>query len=714
MLEKKPNAYQWNYCSLGGVVRVNIASGEDIAHLGELDQKLWTVLSSPTKNLEFPQETLNLLDADGDGRIKIGEVVDAANWLTSVIKDKDSILQGASVLPFSQFNTDNEKGKVLLESAKQILKNLGVEKEEISLEDTSDSVKIFAETAFNGDGIITAKSTSDEELQKLVTTISETVGSVTDRCGLQGVNEELIGKFYAELADYDAWKSAAEADAKTILPYGDGTAAALAAVDAIKDKVSDYYMRCKLIAFDDAVSAAVDVSVEKLAAITEKNLATQSEEISTYPLARPNKSAVLPFEGINPAWQAAFSALKSAVLDVECKGKKGVSEAEWNAILGKLEPYRAWVAGAKGLTVDGLGLDAVRAILKADKKAALLELVASDKALEGESASIDDVHKLLLFYRDFYKYLKNYVLFKDFYSPDAGELAVFEAGELYIDQRCCKLCVRVEDMGQHADIATKSGMFLVYCDCVSKTKGEKINIVAVMTAGNISRLYVGKNAIFYSRDGQVWDAVVTKIVDNPMSVRQAFWRPYKKLAQFISDKLDKSAADKDSAATTNLLASADKADPAAPKQPFDIAKYAGIFAAIGVAIGALGAGLGLIINGLKGLPWWQYFVIIAAIMLVISGPACFIAWRKLRRRNLGPVLNANGWAINSVVIVNSIFGKTLTSVAEYPHLKLEDPYKKKSPLWWRILRIVLLLAIIAFAVLFFMGKLDCIGLPFNK
>lgn len=121
-------SYNWQYCSLGGAIRVKIASGEDIAHLGELDQKLWTVLSCPVDGLEFDRQTLDLIDTEHDGKIMVNEVVQAAQWLTSVIKDKDLILKGDSVLSLDQINTDNESGKKLYDSARQILKNLGLDK----------------------------------------------------------------------------------------------------------------------------------------------------------------------------------------------------------------------------------------------------------------------------------------------------------------------------------------------------------------------------------------------------------------------------------------------------------------------------------------------------------------------------------------------------------------------------------------------------------
>ena len=143
---------------------------------------------------------------------------------------------------------------------------------------------------------------------------------------------------------------------------------------------------------------------------------------------------------------------------------------------------------------------------------------------------------------------------------------------------------------------------------------------------------------------------------------------------------------KASAVAANPPAATPAPDAAAAKpQAFDIAKFAGIFAAIGMAIGYIGQALTTLITGIAATPWWGLLLAIAGIMLVISGPSCFIAWSKLRQRNLGPVLNANGWAINSRVLVNILFGGKLTTVAKYPKLRMPDPYIKKTPTWKKVL-----------------------------
>ena len=664
---KKAETYPWKFASVGGTVRVKIQSGADIANLYQLDRKMWTVLSCPTEGLEFNSKTLSHIDIDKDGRIRVDEVIRTSQWLTRILKNPDILLNDKGELSLQDFNTEDPDGARLQASARQILVNLGLDKETISLEETADNEKIFAGTAYNGDGIITPASAEDPALSELIGTIVACMGGKKDRSGADGADTDAIEAFYAACADYAAWK---EAGTKEVFPYGDKTADALAAVEAVKDKIADYFMRCKLVGFDAAVSGVVDVNVDKIGSI-EGNLADAAAQIGLQPIAKPSPEAVLPLkEGLNPAWKGAVEAMAALV----APGKDSITEADWNAIVASFAPYTAWTGSKAGEKVEGLGLDAVKAILKADRKAALLELVALDKAEEANALSIEEVDKLLLLTRDFNRFLNNYVVLADFYDPDRK--AIFQAGRLYIDQRSTDLCVKVA--GPSPEISSLSGMYILYCACTSEKLGKCFNIAAVLTDGDVDGLREGKNAVFYDRDGNDYTAKVVAIVDNPISIRQAFWAPYKKVARMINDKIDKSAAEKNEKSMAGLTESTDKATTEAITSTFDIAKFAGIFAAIGMAIGFIGQFLAAVVKGVASLSFWQLLLAIAAIILVISGPSMFIAWRKIRKRDLGPILNANGWAINAKSLVRAKFGKTLTSLAAFPKLTAVDAEARRA------------------------------------
>lgn len=699
---KSQGEYDWKFSTIGGMTRVNICSGEDIAHLDELDQKLWTVLSCPVDGLEFDRKTLDYIDADKDGNIHVKEVVAAAKWLTAVIKDRELLTQRQTSVPLAAFDTGNEEGKLLHDTAKQILVSLGVDRDYISVEDVSDSMAIFAKTRFNGDGIITAATTDDEALKKLIKEIIVTTGSVIDRSGESGINTDLLNSFYAAAADYKAWMDAAESGKVEIFPYQDNTEAAFTAYNSIKAKIDDFFMRCSLASFSPV--ASLDVAPEKIAAIREKNLSDCTDEIAEYPIAKVNDKAELSLtEGINPAWKGTFSVLKKLVLDVEFPGAESITKEQWDSLSGKFAAYQAWKGAKKGDTVESLGYDRVKAIIAADTKDALLGLIAEDKALETQAGSIESVDKLLYLCRDFYTFLRNYVSFTDFYARHENRKAIFQAGTLFIDQRSCDLCIKVRDMGAHNTFSAYSGMFIIYCDCVYKKTGEKMSIAAILTDGDINNIKVGKHAIFYDCAGRDFDATVTKIIDNPISVRQAFWTPYRKIGDFIEKQATKLAADQDSkvvSKATDSIGNAKLAEKTPDaKQPFDIAKFCGLFAVIGMALGTIASFILSLFTSFFKLAWWQMPLVIIAILLLISGPSMILAWLKLRKRNLAPLLNANGWAVNAKSIVNVRFGKTLTSIAKTPLIKTPDPYAaEKMPVWkkvllWAVLVIGLLAAV---------------------
>ena len=690
--EKK---YKWEFSNVGGTLRVRINSGEDIAHLGELDPKMWTVLSCPVKGLEIDEKSLSYMDVDSDDKIRVNDVVATADWLTSALKDPDLILTGADSIDIENFDKESPAGKKLYFSAKQILENLAKEGTVITLADTADIAAIFAKTKFNGDGVITEASADADEDKAVIAAAVACLGGAADRSGAMGVNADLVESFYKNLADYAAWQAAT-----VEAPFGDKTDAVIDAYNALDAKVKDFFMRSKLAAFSPDSTASLDVQTASIQAISADNLTGKTDEIAAYPIARVTGKAEIDLtEPVNPAWASKFELVKSLAF----ADKKVLTEADWAAVGATFAAYTAWKGAKAGAAVESLGLDAVKNFLAQDRKAAVLDLIAQDSAVAEEAANIDMVNKFMHVYRDFYRLLRNFVTLTDFYDKDVT--SIFQSGKLIIDQRECRFCMKVTDMAKHNASAASSGMFLVYCDCTTKTHAGKLQVVAAVTVGDIGDLVVGKNALYYDNAGEEWDAVITKIVDNPISISQSFWSPYRRMATAIENLIGKSAADKDAkmmADATAKINAAPKAAPAdgaaaspAQAQPFDIGKFAGIFAALGMALGMIGTAVVSLAKGIFALKWWQLILAFIGIMLVISGPAMVMAWLKLRRRNIAPLLNANGWAVNAASKISIPFGETLTDAAKYPKIKIKDPFAKKSSPWKAWLGAIVAVAVVA-------------------
>ncbi len=539
--------YKWSFANVGGVTRVRIQSAEDIRHLGELDKKMWTVLSCPTTGLEICSDSLSLMDLDGDGQLRLKEVVATADYLCSALKDPQSL--------FGQ----------------------------------------------------------------------------SDRIALDNIADEAV-------------KAVAEKIA------GENKDVALADVQAAIDAVTIEAQPVPEAPFEADVIAAYKEKQAEYAAYFEQ------EKLQKLGLA------LIPEDAVKPGMKEKdFVAM-------------GAKIAEWEAAKGAVE-------------------------------------AANADALAAAKAEFEPLRKLLLLHRDFYRLLRNFVTLEDFYDLDETTIASFQAGTLIIDQRACHLCVRVNDMSKHDAQAPLSGIYLLYCNCVNKKTGKTMQIVAAVTQGEIKNLNVGKNAIFYDNDGLDYDATVTKIIDNPISIRQAFWTPYRKFGNWIQEKINKSAAEKDAKAFDDMTAKADAAagDPAAAekKPAFDIAKFAGIFAAIGMALGMIGTALVALFSGLATLHWWQLLLVFVGILLLISGPSMIMAWLKLRRRNLAPLLNANGWAVNAEAIISVPFGRTLTEQVAFPIIKIKKKGLKPWVKWLIALCVIAVILGIVCLVLHLLGFCFC-------
>ena len=661
--------HTWRFFRAGGSDQVSLETADDLRNLRQLDQKLWVALACPVKGLEFDDRTLELIDADGDGRIRVPELLTAVEWACSMLKDPAVLFTGGD-LALASINDASEDGARLKASAQAILRNL--EKPDATSIGVGDTMKrdvVFSHSRFNGDGVVVLDSITDEGDRKVAEEILATQGPVVDRSGRPGVTSDTVKAFFEDCVAFAGWYGRAEQEQAALLPLGEATMAAVAALQAVRPKIDDYFGRCRLAAFDARAAGALNRAEAEYAEIAAKDLHISADEVAGFPLARVEAGRALPLaEGVNPAWAAKLSTFASAAVTPVLGQRGTLSETDWAQLQAKFADHEAWTAGKAGHKVESLGIARVRAILAGGSRAALDALIAEDAKLAPAMNAIDNVERLARYHRDLVSLLNNFVAFRDFYGRVRP--AVFQAGTLYLDGRSCDLCVRVDDAGKHAALAGLAKCYLAYCN-LSRSSGEKMTIAAAFTGGDADFLMVGRNGVFYDRDGRDWDATITKVVENPISIRQAFWSPYKKLVRLIEEQVAKRAAAGESAADAKLGAAAsstanvDKAAKAEGPKKIDV----GTVAALGVAFGAIGTFLATMVGYLTGiltLPFWQVCLALAGILLVISTPSMLIAWLKLRQRNLGPILDANGWAVNGRVKMNVPFGGALTKEAELP------------------------------------------------
>ena len=691
------STHRWRFFRYGGFDQVAIETGDDLRHLAELDPKLWTALSCPTTGLEFDARTLALIDGDGDGQIRVPEILAAVRWACQMVKDPQ-VLFADGALPLEAIDDSHAEGATARAAAAKVLAYLDQPADgSLAVEHFADMTRLFAPDHFNGDGVVPAGLTGDEILLRTIGEIVATQGAVEDRSGEPGITAETLEAFFVQLESVLAWRHQAAESAALIMPLGEATAAAADVFASVQAKVDDFFARCRLAAFDARAAEALNPPATVYAAFTERQIDTGDADVAALPLAEIQADRALPLaKGVNPAWAQRIAQLHDEVVEPLLGAQETLSETAWTELSAKFAAYRAWMDARPATAVHDVELGQLERLAGDDTRARLAALIEQDLKAETSAANIDAVERLVRYQRDLVTLLRNFVTLSDFYG--GADKAIFQAGTLYLDQRSCELVMRVSDMAKHAGMAPFSGCYLVYCNCV-RAGSEPLSIVAALTGGEVDELMVpGRNGIFYDREGRDWRATVVKVVEQPVSIRQAFWAPYRRLAALIENQIRNFAASRDKDIETkgaaNVTGAAAKVEggQAAPP-PFDIAKFAGIFAALGLAIGAIGAVLAAVVGGLFALAWWQLPLAIAGILLLISAPSVLLAYMTLRRRNLGPLLDANGWAVNARARINVPFGGSLTAVAKLPEgatRSTNDPFAEKKRPWKTWLFLILL------------------------
>ena len=187
--------YKWSFANVGGVTRVRIHDAEDIRHLGELDKKMWTVLSCPTTGLEISDESLGLMDLDGDGQLRLKEVVATAEWLCANLKDPQSLFEQKDSILLSNIADES-----IVAVAKKVVRD---QSSVVSLADVQAAIDAV---------VIEEKPVPAVPLEADVIAAYKELGlAVIPEDALKpGMTEKKFAEMGAQIAEWEAAKAAAE------------------------------------------------------------------------------------------------------------------------------------------------------------------------------------------------------------------------------------------------------------------------------------------------------------------------------------------------------------------------------------------------------------------------------------------------------------------------------------------------------------------------
>ena len=507
-------SYKWKWTKEGRMAQVRFVTGEDIARLAELDQKCWAALSMPTTGVRFDARMLELMDTDGDGRIRTPEVIAAIDFLKAKNVNLDDLL------------TPSE----------------------------ADGKKLADVLARQADLAASAPSAADKQA----------------------------------LADWEAKGKTPE-----VAVFGEATAAGEAALAAVESVIDAFF-----------------------APPEDMPLVTEAPDV-TLPLR----------DHLNPKHLEAIMAFADAcVKPVLGDGVTSIDRIGWKKVKAAFAPYRAWVAAKPVMNAGKLG-----------------DLVDEERVLR---------YKLHLL-----EFLENFVSMRRLYAAD--ESATFQMGTLRIDGKEMSLCFHVASEAAHSALSGKSNCCVLYLKLTRPSEKAERSVCAVVTAGAVAQLYVGRNGVFFDRDGKDWDAVVTKVVENQVSLAEAFWAPWRKLGEGVASTVKKFLGAKQSAAQATVDASAQSTQAGG-------AAMASSVAAIGIGIGMVTAAAASLMAVVSGMNAKEVAISIVALVLVVSLPSMILTWFKLRKRDLGAILNAGGWAVNRPMYFSMKRARAFTKCAPNP------------------------------------------------
>ncbi|MFL5355649.1 kinesin [Archangium sp.] len=657
------------YRRYGGSLQVSIPSFEVLVEAIRIPETQWLATACPLEGLQCDRRFLEFLDTDKNGRIRVAELRAAVEHTARLLKSSQGADAASEVLALDALS---DEGAKLRDAAGILLATLKApERTHLSLEQVRASEKALREAGQNGDGIV-APAFVPEPLRPLALGIMSCFPEVKNRAGQAGVDLPMLQRFREERSAVLMHLTART----SVLVWGAQSVEHARRIQEVRPLLDTYFLQCRLVAAQPEAAASLKLDAGRVQGSLGDTQAL-ARVVSELPVAPPEPGGSLRWSRLYRG--AAYEKLEAFRRDVAVPLTGDMAtllDATWRELCAKAEAILAWQARLEAsplrARVDTLAdipesaLDTLEAVCRADL------------ALEDKLDVVDELERLILYQRWLLTFANNFISMPDLYQTKRRTL--MEKGTLILGGRRYRLAVLVTNRAAHSTLTSQGTTCTLYVQVVAKEGGASYEVAVPVTRGRSGGLMVGKRGVFYDVEGREFDAVVTQVVRQPVSLWEAMTMPFERIGQFISKKiegmasagektldaaLDKGYTHGSTVATTAVTAPAPGA-AAAPAAPPVAAGPGGAIAAVGLTFAAVGSSLAFIVTQVKSL---TLFDVITALIILSAGvmvPSGLLGWFKLRKRNLALLLEGSGWALNDRLFLTRDLAAIVTRKPRLP------------------------------------------------
>ncbi|MAX27383.1 MAG: hypothetical protein CMJ19_23040 [Phycisphaeraceae bacterium] len=647
---------QVHFERIGRVEHLQITDCKGLAGVLEIDKAHWIATSAPVSGLRTDPVFLGLVDTDHNDRIRADEITQAIKWVLDHLKDPKGIDEQTCTLRLDAIDTTTDDGEKILTQSQTILAQLGKEDQlTISLEDIRQLKTKIEQSKVSEAGIVLPDATTDETVVKLLTTIILVTGGADHPSGQKGVGSAQLSMFLAEVQKYEAWLNREASARESLACFGDQLPQAYELYRTLAPKFDSYFAQCLALTQDPNLASRFALPAERVQGTNFEDLNSVRSLLRDAPIAKATPDQVYRFDQpTNTVYIKQLKRFADEILTPMQMDTDDVTAKEWQQIHESFKDYDQWVTDKPASAVVTFSIDELLQLSQDHHVQSIRELIDTSLGTAIELNEIRMVEKLSLYQGKMIELVNNFVSFP--YLYDGDKRAIFEHGSLVMDGRWFNMAIQTEDRKEHIKATEQSDIFVIYVKVTGINGEPDMELAFPVTSGGKGNLCIGKRGIFHNLKGEMRDAQIVHIVENPISLAEALLSPFKRIASLITGKIEKLTQ----SAEKNL----DKATDDAFKQvqttsdtPTTENKTAaptnsslvsgGVFAAGSVAVAALGSATAYIAQIFAKNGTLKMLGGLLAAVVAVMIPVAIVALLKLMRRDLSSMLEGSGWAINA-------------------------------------------------------------------